>query len=282
MRIDAHQHFWDYDPEAYGWIDERMTAIRRDFRPPELEPLLRSCGFEGSVAVQARQSLSETEYLLGLADRYPSIRGVVGWVDLCSSEAASQLERFRAHPRFVGVRHIVQDEPDDRFLLREDFLRGVALLEPLGLSYDILIYPKQLAAAIEFVERFPRHRLVVDHIAKPHIARRELEPWASSMRALARHENLYCKLSGMVTEADWASFDPEVFKPYLDVVFDAFGPRRLMIGSDWPVCTLAASYRDVMDVVLGYLESFSPNDRAAVLGETATAFYRLEAPTHAS
>lgn len=283
MRIDAHQHFWDYSPEEYGWIDERMTVIRRSFSPSNLQPLLEANGFDGSVAVQARQHLSENEYLLRLADENEAVRGVVGWVDLCAPDVEDELERFRAHPRFVGVRHIVQDEPDERFLMRDDFLRGVAHLREL--TYDILIYPKQLPAALEFVERFPDMRLVVDHIAKPHIARGDLEPWATQMRQIARSPNVYCKVSGMVTETDWPRegrrWKREDFTPYLDVVFEAFGAARIMVGSDWPVCTLAASYGQVIDIVSQYIEPLSEQDKAGVLGDNAVRFYRLEAPTHA-
>lgn len=282
MRIDAHQHFWQYRPEEYEWIDERMEALRRDFAPGDLKPLLQEHGFDGSVAVQARQHLGETEYLLRLADENDfgnSIWGVVGWVDLRASDAEEQLDRFRSHPRFVGVRHIVQDEPDDRFLMREDFLRGVSLLGDL--TYDILVYPNQLPATLDFVERFPDHRLVLDHIAKPYIARGELEPWASQIRALGESSNVYCKVSGMVTEADWKHWKPEDFTPYLDVVFEAFGPKRIMVGSDWPVCTLAASYGEVLDIVSRYLEPLPEDDQVAVLGGTAQKFYGLEAPTHA-
>jgi L-fuconolactonase len=275
MRIDAHQHFWVYSPEEYGWIGDGMDVIRRDFAPRDLKPLLEANGFDGSVAVQARQHLGETEFLLNLAEENPIVRGVVGWVDLRAEDAFEQLDRFRSHPKFVGVRHIVQDEPDDRFLMGEEFLRGMELLGDL--TYDVLIYPKQLPAALEFVGRFPDHRLVVDHIAKPYIGRGELEPWASQMRELAQAPNLRCKVSGMVTEADWHGWKRDDFIPYLDVVFEAFGPSRIMVGSDWPVCTLAARYDEVMDIVTRYIEPLSEEDKAAVSGGTATEFYKLEA-----
>lgn len=275
MRIDAHQHFWKYSLEEYGWIGDGMDVIRRDFGPRELEPLLKANGFEGSVAVQARQHLGETEYLLKLADEHPAVRGVVGWVDLRSADAEAQLDRFREHPKLVGVRHIVQDEPDDRFLMGEDFLRGLSLLGDL--TYDILIYPNQLPAALELVERFPDRRLVIDHIAKPYIGRGELEPWASQMRQIAEAPSVSCKVSGMVTEADWQGWTRDDFTPYLDVVFEAFGPGRIMVGSDWPVCTLAASYGQVIDVVKSYIDPLSEAEQTAVLGGTATEFYRLEA-----
>jgi L-fucono-1,5-lactonase len=278
MRLDSHQHFWVYDEADYGWIDERMDVIRRDFGPEDLHPLLRRVGFDGSVAVQARQSLEETEYLLRLAESSPFIKGVVGWVDLRSPRVREDLERFRERPRLVGVRHVVQDEPDDRFLLREDFLAGVSLLAELDLSYDILVYPRQLPAVVEFVAKLPEHRLVLDHIAKPAIARRELEPWATHIRQLGRFENLYCKLSGMVTEADWKGWKQEDFRPYLDVVLESFGPRRLLIGSDWPVATLAASYEQVVEIVTDFIEPLSSTEKDLILGANAVELYRLEVP----
>lgn len=276
MRLDSHQHFWVYDEAEYGWIDERMGVIRRDFAPKDLAPLLKRSGFDGSVAVQVRQSLEENEFLLGLAESNDFIKGVVGWVDLRSPRARDDLERFREHPRFVGLRHVVQDEPDDRFLLREDFLGGVSLLAELDLSYDILVYHYQLPAVVEFVARFPEHRLVLDHIAKPAVVRHELEPWATHMRKLGRFQNLYCKLSGMVTEADWKSWKKEDFRPYLEVVLDSFGPRRLLIGSDWPVATLAASYEKAIEIVTDFIEPLSSTEKDRILGTNAVELYRLE------
>ena len=283
MRVDAHQHYWKYSRERYDWIDGRMAAIARDFGPDDLAPLLDDSGFDGSVAVQARQDRDETDTLLRSSERDGArILGVVGWVDLRADNVRDELEVYASHPRFVGVRHIVQDEPDDRFLLRDDFCRGIACLGPLDLTYDILIYPSQLDAAVEFAERFSEQRLVVDHMAKPFIARGDREPWASTMRRLASRDNVYCKISGLVTEAEWTRWRPEHLHPYLDVVVEAFGPRRLMVGSDWPVCTLAASYREVMDVVLRYIEPLTKDEKAAILGETAAEFYKLEALSHAS
>jgi len=275
MRVDAHQHFWNYRPDEYGWISDSMAVLKRDFGPPDLAPLLRTAAFDGSVAVQASQTLKETEWLLELAGRHPQIKGVVGWVDLRSETVRRNLEKLARHPRLCGVRHIVQDEPDDRFLVREDFLRGIALLVEVDLTYDILIYPRQLPAAIEFVRRLPAHRLVLDHIAKPSIKARQLEPWASQIRELAHSENLYCKISGMVTEADGNGCKKSDFTPYLDAVFEAFGPKRLMFGSDWPVCLLAATYQDVVGIVSGYVSQLSEGERAAVMGGNAEKFYRL-------
>lgn len=275
MRIDAHQHFWTYDPHEYAWITDDMSSLQRDFLPPDLQPLLQQNGFEGTVAVQARQTIEEARWLLDLAHRYDLIRGVVGWVDLCAAEAESQMEALAANRKFVGVRHVVQAEPDDRFLLREDFCRGIAVLERFGLAYDLLVFPRQLPAAIEFVARFPKQRFVLDHIAKPPIAAGDLEPWATLIRELARRPNVCCKLSGMVTEARWKQWRPQDFRPYLDVILEAFGPERLMIGSDWPVCTISASYDEVMRLVSDFIAELSPAEQDAILGANCARFYQL-------
>jgi L-fuconolactonase len=275
MRLDSHHHFWIYRESEYGWIGEGMETIRRDFTPSDLAPLLRRNGFGGSILVQVRQSLEETESFLRIAEDNDFVRGVVGWVDLRSARVQADLERFSEHPRFVGVRHVVQDEPDDRFLLRDDFLRGVGLLKEFDLAYDILVYHRHLPAVLEFVARFPEQRLVLDHIGKPAIARGELEPWASAIRKLGRFENLHCKLSGMVTEATWKGWKRADFLPYLDVVLEAFGPGRLLIGSDWPVCLLAASYDEVIEITTDFIESLSSSEKEAILGGNAAALYDL-------
>ena len=277
MHIDAHQHFWIYHRNEYEWIDDSMAALRRDFLPHDLKPELDGAGFLGSVAVQARQTLEETRWLLELAEGSPSVLGVVGWVDLRSPEVGAQLKRFAANPKLVGVRHIVQSEPDDRFLLQTDFLRGISLLEDFDLAYDILIYTKHLPVAAEFVERFPRQRFVLDHLAKPPIKSGKVDSWAEGIRRLAKLPNVFCKLSGLVTEADWRSWTPEQITPYLDVAFEAFGADRLMIGSDWPVCLAAASYARAMQVVKNYLDGQTPECRESVLGGNARRFWRLTA-----
>jgi L-fuconolactonase len=276
MHIDAHQHFWIYNPDEYGWIDESMADLRRNFLPEDLNPELRNNDVQGSVVVQARQTLEETKWLLKLAHRSPQILGVVGWVDLSSPECPSQLRTFAAHPKFVGVRHVVQSEPDDRFLLRKDFLRGISFLEEFNLAYDILIYTRHLPVAAEFVERFPRQRFVLDHLAKPPIRDREIESWAAGIRALAAFPNVFCKLSGLVTEAHWRNWKPEDITPYLDVAFEAFGPSRLMIGSDWPVCLVAGSYSKIMDLVKNYIQQRPVETREAVLGGNAQRFWQLK------
>lgn len=275
MRIDAHQHFWIYNSPEYEWIDESMSVLRRNFLPADLAPELAAAGLQGSIAVQARQSLEETRWLLELADGSPNILGVVGWVDLCSPECRTQLKTFRKNPKLVGIRHIVQSEPDDHFLLRPDFLRGIAILEEFDLAYDILIYTKHLPVAAGFVERFPKHRFVLDHLAKPPIKVGEIEPWAAGIRRLAGFPNVFCKLSGLVTEADWRHWQPEDIIPYLDVALAAFGPSRLMIGSDWPVCLVASSYSRTLDVVKNYLQKHPAETRDAVLGGNAHRFWRL-------
>ena len=277
MRIDSHQHFWIYNPAEYEWIDESMAAIRRDFLPEDLEPELERTEFQGSVAVQTRQTLEETRWLLGLADRSAKVVGVVGWVDLCSPDVRSQLSVFARNPKLVGIRHIVQSEADDRFLLRPDFLRGIALLEEFDLAYDILIYTKHLPVAAEFVERFPRQRFMLDHLAKPPIKSREIDSWAAGIRRLAAFPTVFCKLSGLVTEADWQCWRPEDITPYLDIAFETFGASRLMIGSDWPVCLVAGSYSRTLDVVKNYLRDHTAETREAVLGANARHFWRLQA-----
>jgi len=267
--IDSHQHFWKYDPKEYDWIGEGMDVLKRDFLPGDLEPELRRAGFDGCVAVQARPSREETRWLLELADRNPFVVGVVGWVDLCSPEAPFQLDGFRG-TRLVGVRHVVQSEPDERFLLREAFCRGIALLEERGLAYDLLLYPRHLKVAGELVARFPRQGFVLDHAAKPEIRSGRIDGWARDLRALAGFPNVLCKLSGLVTEAAWEAWTPEGIRPYLDHVFECFGPERLMIGSDWPVCTLAAGYDRTMRLVTDYLAPRPAAEREAICGGNAS------------
>jgi L-fucono-1,5-lactonase len=275
MHIDAHQHFWIFNRREYGWIDETMASIRRDFLPANLKPQLEKNGFQGSVLVQVRQTLEETRWLLELAANNSFIRGVVGWVDLRSPRLRAELESFAANPKLVGIRHIVQSEPDD-FLLQPDFLRGTSMLEEFDLAYDILIYARHLPIAAEFVKRFPRQRFVLDHLAKPPIRIGAVDLWARGTRELASFPNVFAKVSGLVTEADWQAWKPEDIRPYLDVAFECFGPSRLMFGSDWPVCTVAASYRRVVGLLKDYLAGYPVEDREAVLGGNAAKFWRLK------
>jgi L-fuconolactonase len=275
MRIDAHQHFWIYNQREYDWIDETMASIRHDFLPADLKPELEDTGFAGSVVVQVRQTLEETRWLLELAENNPFILGVVGWVDLRSPRLYRDLRSFAGKSKLVGIRHIVQSEPDD-FLLDADFLRGISILQEFDLAYDLLIYTKHLPLAAEFVKRFPRQRFVLDHLAKPPIRSRAIDLWARGMRELASFPNLHAKVSGLVTEADWRGWKPEDLRPYLDVAFESFGAKRLMIGSDWPVCTVAASYGQVVNLVKDYMSSYTAEDREAVFGGNAANFWRLQ------
>lgn len=274
-RIDSHQHFWEYDPQQYPWIQSDWP-IRKSFLPRDLKPLLDKAGFDGCVAVQARQSVEETRWLLGLAAENRFIAGVVGWVDLRSEHLAKHLDEFEGNPRLSGVRHVVQDEPDDDFMLRADFQRGIAELKHHSLAYDILIFPRQFPAAIQLARKFPEQRFVLDHIAKPEIRHQTMEPWREQIRELAKTPNVYCKLSGMVTEANWHQWRLDQFRPYLDVVWEAFGEDRLMVGSDWPVCLLSADYSLTIGVVENFLEQFSKPTREKVLGGNAIRFYNLK------
>ncbi|HEX5220429.1 MAG TPA: amidohydrolase family protein [Verrucomicrobiae bacterium] len=275
MRIDSHQHFWRFNPTDYGWMKPDWL-IRRDFLPQHLESELRKCHLHGCVAVQARQSLEESRWLLELADASPIIRGVVGWVDLRSPDVSMQLERFAKHPRFVGVRHVVQDEPDDGFMLGKNFQRGIAALAEFDLTYDLLVFPRQLAAAITLAQKFPKQPFVLDHLAKPLIKDRVISLWREQIQELAKLPNVFCKISGMVTEADWQAWRADDFKSYLDVVFAAFGLDRLMFGSDWPVCLLAGSYERVFAVVDDYVSQLQVEDRTKFFGSNAASFYGLD------
>jgi len=275
MRIDAHQHFWIYNRTEYQWIDDAMASLRRDFLPEDLKREMESNDVQGSVVVQVRQTLHESRWLLDLAAQHPWIVGVVGWVDLRSPDVRTHLNALAQNPKLVGIRHIVQSENDDRFLLQPEFLRGIALLEEFNLAYDILIYPRHLPVAAEFVERFPRQRFVLDHVAKPPIKSGEINSWAQGIARLAAFPNVYCKLSGLATEADWQRWTSEQIIPYLDIAFDCFGPDRLMIGSDWPVCLVAASYAQAVAVVKNYLLQRKPECLDGVLGGNAQKFWRL-------
>jgi L-fuconolactonase len=272
-RIDSHQHFWRYNAPDYPWISDRMEILRRDYLPQDLQPLLESIEFAGSIAVQARQAIEETEWLLQLADQHALIKGVVGWVDLRSASLRQQLERFAAHPKLAGVRHVVQDEPDDNFMLLPEFRRGIAQLQEFDLTYDLLLFPKHLPVAVKLVAEFPKQPFVLDHLAKPAIANCQISPWSEDLRELARLPNVYCKISGMVTEATWNQWKPADFHRYLDVALNCFGPDRLMIGSDWPVCTVSGNYGSVMQITLDFLKKLPPAVQAAILGGNCAQFY---------
>lgn len=272
MTIDAHQHFWRYQPQRDTWITEDMSLLRRDFLPEHLRPELSKAGIDATMAVQADQSEAETHFLLELAQSNPEIGGVIGWVDLRSQNVRSRLEFFSQFDKLRGFRHIAQSEPDDCFLIRDDFLRGISNLDSFHFTYDILIYPRQLPAAAELAAHFPKQRFVVDHIAKPSIRTGKIEPWATNMRRIGEHENVFCKLSGLVTEANWPG-RPGQFLPYFDIIFEIFGVQRLMFGSDWPVCLLAAGYQEVKQLIADYAGS----DYDRIFGGTAAEFYGLAA-----
>ena len=273
--IDAHHHLWRYTPEEYGWIDDDMRVLRRDFLPGDLIAALATAGVDGTVAVQARQTLEETRWLLDLAEECAAIRGVVGWAPIAGEEFPGCMEEFEHRPKLKGLRHVVQGEKDERYILREDFNAGIRCLRGSGLVYDILIYARHLPLAIEFVDEHPEQALVLDHVAKPLIKEGLLEPWASQMRELGRRDNVWCKLSGMVTEADWATWDADMLRPYLDVAVEAFGVERLLVGSDWPVCLVATEYGRWFAVLREYFAGFSEEERAAVFGGNAVSVYGL-------
>jgi L-fuconolactonase len=282
MKIDAHQHFWNYDPRRDSWITPEMAVLQRDFAPTDFAPELVANGMDASVAVQAAQSEEETTYLLDLAATSDRIAGVVGWIDLCDPRVEERLHYFMKFPKLRGFRHIVQLEPDDLFLLRPDFLRGVRQLRSFSYTYDILIYPRQLPAAIEFAAALPGQRFVLDHLAKPDIKARRRDNWEGHILRLGTNPNVHCKISGMVTEADWKLWQPGDFQYYLDVVFAAFGPERVMFGSDWPVCLLAASYRQVVQLLEDYVRANCPAQLENIFGANAARFYNLRVSPHGS
>lgn len=275
MLIDAHHHLWKYNEHDYVWMTGAMTSLRRDFLIPELNAAMSASGVEGTVAVQARQTTGETDWLLELSARHPFILGVVGWIPLCDPDATAHLDRFAASPKLKGIRHVLHDEPNDFFMLRGDFNRGVSLLSRLGLAYDILIFERHLPQTIQFVDRHPNQVFVVDHIAKPRIREGALSPWREYIRELAKRECVYCKVSGMATEADWNNWTTAQLRPYFDVVLSAFGPKRLMFGSDWPVLTLAADYSRWAETFRSWIAELSPAEQESICHETARAAYRL-------
>jgi L-fuconolactonase len=275
LSIDAHQHFWKYSAREYPWISPG-TPLERDWLPQDLERLQKPLGLGGAIAVQARQSLEETRWLLELAAENSAIRGVVGWVDLRSPGVGESLASFGLNPKFVGVRHVAQDEPDDRFLVGEAFVRGIEQLHSYGLRYDLLIFPRQLPAAMELVERFPLQPFVLDHCAKPPIAKGQLEPWARLVKKLAGHGNVYCKVSGLVTEARHEAWSVETLRPYLEAIEEAFGRNRLMWGSDWPVCLLAAQYEAWFRTAQAWTASWTGEEQEAFFGGTAARFYGVD------
>jgi L-fuconolactonase len=277
LTIDAHQHFWQLSqPFDYRWLDsDANRPIRRDFLPEHLEPLLKAAGIERSIFVQTQHNVAENRWALGLADQYPYIAGVVGWIDLAHPACEEQLVEFRRHPKFVGVRHITQDEPDDDFIVRPDLLRGLKVLEKRDVPFDLLFYVKHLRHAEALARQLPNLRMVIDHLAKPRIKDRGIDDWLPNFRRAAAHPNVYCKLSGMMTEAAWHAWQPSDLRPYVDAALECFGPRRLMFGSDWPVCELGGTYTEFHAALRELLAELSSPERDAIFGDTARRFYQL-------
>ncbi len=273
--IDAHHHLWRYTPLEYGWIDETMQALQRDFLPEDLKAAMATAGIDGTIAVQARQTLEETRWLLDMAEANAEIRGVVGWAPIAGEEFPGCMEEFDGREKLKGLRHVIQGEKDEHYILREDFNSGIRTMAGSGLVYEILIYERHLEDTIYFVDEHPQQVFVLDHIAKSQIAAGVIEPWASRMKELGQRGNVWCKVSGMVTEADWKTWPQEKLKPYLDVAVEAFGPSRLMAGSDWPVCLLASGYAQGFEGVRQCFAGRNEAERAAVLGGTAGGVYGL-------
>ncbi|MEO7531835.1 MAG: amidohydrolase family protein [Sediminibacterium sp.] len=272
--IDSHQHFWKYHPDNHGWINDDMSVIRKDFLPGDLLPLLQQNDIEGCVAVQADQSQKETDFLIELAAANPFIKGVVGWVNLRAADSVDRLAYYSAYPIVKGFRHILQGE-DPAFMLQPDFLRGISALQAFGFTYDILIYPAHLEASLQLVKHFPEQSFVIDHLAKPDIKNGVIGNWKKGIESLAALPNVFCKVSGMVTEADWKGWKKEDLFPYLDVVSNAFGVNRLLYGSDWPVCLVASSYQQMLAPVRDYFSKFSAAEQEMVFGKNAINFYHL-------
>lgn len=274
MTIDSHQHFWKYNQVRDAWIDESMKVIRRDFLPEDLRPILKDNAIDGCIAVQADQSETETEFLLNLAKNNPEIKGVVGWVDLRAANVEERLAYYSKNPIFKGVRHIVQAE-SETFVLQEDFQKGIGKLAKFGLTYDILVTPNQLENVCKLIDKFPNQKFVLDHLGKPYIKNGKIENWEENIRKLTKFTNVSCKLSGFVTEADWGNWKVDNFKVYFDVIFEAFGVDRILFGSDWPVCQLAAEYKEVVQIVDNYIGKFSTIQQNKIMGENAVEFYNL-------
>ena len=275
MRIDAHQHFWKLDPVRDSWITDEMAAIRKDFFPGDIQPVLQKNNFDGSVVVQSDQSESENEFHLTNAAQYDFIKGVVGWIDLRADNVEEKLSFYSSYDKMKGFRHVLQTEADRAFMTRPEFMNGISRLEKFNFTYDILIFADQLKYISGFIAAFPNQKFVIDHIAKPEIKNREIRKWRDEITEVARHENVYCKISGMVTEANWENWKKEDFNPYLDTVIEAFGPRRILYGSDWPVCLVAASYEEMLDIVQDYFSSFSQTEQELFFGKNAIEFYDL-------
>jgi L-fuconolactonase len=275
LKIDAHNHFWKFDPVRDSWITEEMDVIRKDFLPKDLLPVLQQHGFDGCIVVQSDQSEKENDLQLQHAMQYDFIKGVIGWVDLQHPEVEERLAHYRSFPAMKGFRHVLQGEEDRALMLRPAFQNGIRLLQQFGFTYDILIFPDQLKYAAELADAFPGQKLVIDHIAKPAIKTGNSSHWQKDIENIAKWENVFCKISGMVTEADWKQWKKDDFTPYIDTVVNAFGTKRIMYGSDWPVCQVAASYGEMLGIVQQYFTQFSAEDQAAFFGGNACSFYNI-------
>lgn len=276
MMIDSHHHLWIYKPKDYGWVDDSMSVLKHDYLPEDLALELENSRISGTVVIQARQILEETRWLLELADENSFIKGVVGWLDLRSPDLEQQLLKFATHPKLVGVRHVIHDEADDDFMLHPDFIQGIAKLVDYDLVYDLLLFPRHLERAIKLVDSFPRQRFVLDHLGKPPINAGIMEPWKSDIGRLAAFPNVWCKLSGMVNEADHKHWQYKDLLPYMEVAWDSFGPERIMLGSDWPVCRLAGEYNEVINIVPKFIESLNCKDQEKILYQNAIDCYKLK------
>lgn len=276
MIIDSHQHFWNFNQKEFDWINDEMRLIKRSFLPKDLKNTISDTKVEGVISVQARQSLQETKWLLKLASENEFIKGVVGWIPLSQNNVSEQLSDLSKNPLLKGVRHVIQGEPDPQFILGGNFNRGVSQLKKFGLVYDILILGRQLTNTIRFVDKHPDQLFVLDHIGKPEIKINEIQIWEEKIKELARRENVSCKLSGMVTEADFTNWTDEQLKPYFDAVLEAFGPERLLFGSDWPVCLVATSYKSWVNLVKKWISELSVNEQRQILGKNAISIYNIK------
>lgn len=275
LRIDAHQHFWNFDPAKHVWMNEEMGVLKKNFLPSDLEPLLKKCNIDACVAVQANQAEEENDFLFELANQNEMIKGIVGWVDLKSEYLLERLEHYSQISKIKGFRHVIHDEPDLDFMIQPSFMKGVSALKKYGYTYDILIFAAHLPNTLKFIKNLPNQAFIIDHIAKPKIKKGEIETWEKQLKEVAKFENVYCKISGMVTEADWLNWQKEDFTKYLDTVVNAFGTKRILYGSDWPVCTLAATYENQYTIVKEYFSRFSQTEQDLFFGGNATHFYNL-------
>jgi len=276
MVIDAHQHFWNYEPVKHEWIDDDMSVIRRDFLPSDLKLVYKENDIDGCVAVQADQTTTETDFLIKLSDEHEFIKAVVGWVDLRNDAVEKDLEKYSEHHKVKGFRHVVQGEPDHNFLLQPNFSRGISALEKYQYTYDILVFPHQLGAVLEFIKRFPNQKFVIDHLAKPYIKDGFYDGWATLIKEIGKHENVYCKVSGMITEADFQNWTAAQIHPYLHHVLEVFGTDRIMFGSDWPVCLVAGNYKQVKKIVTDFIATTSVTEQSNIMGKNAIKFYNLK------